>query len=290
MDINRLSPYIRVAMDSVIEPPWHIPERVIFDYELLFVKEGHIIVTVEDEQYAGKPDDIFLFKPGQRHSIRLAEGTSRFRQPHIHFDLIYRPDSPKVKVSFKPLRHMTAEEKAMIREDWTAGLPVRLPAKIALGNPDYFEKLLFDVIAEFQMKLPFYEMNVKGMFVKLWTYLLREMYRAENPEVYSRMDELTAIKAYLEHLTDRDVTLDELSARFNISKYHLVRLFKKAFAATPIHYHQMVRIGKAKEMIQFTGLNLTKIAEQFGFGSLGAFSRTFKNIEGVPASYYRNRK
>ena len=42
MDINYLSPYIRVAMDSTINPPWKLPERVIFDYELLFVKEGII--------------------------------------------------------------------------------------------------------------------------------------------------------------------------------------------------------------------------------------------------------
>lgn len=288
MDINYLSPYIRVAMDSRIEPPWHLQERVIFDYELLYVKEGRILVTVEDREYFGNPGDIFLFKPKQRHSIRVL-GENCFRQPHIHFDLFYQQDSPEVKVSFKPLESMTDHEMRWFREDVTKNPAMQLPNKICLRNTRYFEDMLFDIINEFTMKMPFYEINIKGLFTKLWTYLMRENYMENNPAVLGNIDELIRIKDYLASNIDREITLDMLTKEFKISKFHLVRLFKKAFGITPMHYNRLVRINKAKEMIQFTSKSFTEISEMLGFNSVNAFSRNFRNVEGVPPSFYRRK-
>ena len=82
-------------------------------------------------------------------------------------------------------------------------------------------------------------------------------------------------------------SLEELEKRFNLSKYHLVKIFKKAFSYSPIQYHQIIRIQKAKEMIQYSNKSLTQIAEELGFTSINAFSRAFKNTDGVYPSYYR---
>jgi len=40
MNIHHLSPYIRIAMDNTPPASWYFDERVLFDYELLYVKEG----------------------------------------------------------------------------------------------------------------------------------------------------------------------------------------------------------------------------------------------------------
>jgi len=67
-------------------------------------------------------------------------------------------------------------------------------------------------------------------------------------------------------------------------------VFKKAFAMTPIYYHRVMRVEKAKELIQFTDTTLTKIIESMGFSSINAFSRTFKMVEGVPPTFYRRKR
>ena len=177
----------------------------------------------------------------------------------------------------------------MIRSDDLNMFGVNLPVKMELHRVEYFEKLLFDVVEEYQMKLPLYEISAKGLFLKLWIYLLREAYWNSNPEMFSIMEELVRIKDYLGNNVYKAVTLDELAEKFNISKYHLDRLFKKAFLISPIHYHQWIRIEKAKEMIQCTNRSFTQIAEVFGYGSINAFSRAFKNFDGVPPSFYRRR-
>jgi AraC-like DNA-binding protein len=288
MDINNISPYIRVALDSIIPPPWQLNERVIFDYELLYVKEGEINVTIEDEIYYGKPGDIFFIRPKQRHSIHI-NGNKPLRQPHIHFDFFYKTDSPKVKVSFKPLEQMSESELMLFRDDIADSFGIKFPGKIRIRKVDYFEKMLFDIIYEYNTKLPFYEISVKGLTVKLLTYLMREIYWSDNPTVYSNMEELRDIKEYLDCNFRRVVSLDELVERFNMSKYYLIRHFKRAFGMSPIQYHQLLRIEKVKEMIQYTNQSIGNIAEEFGFDSINAFSRSFKGLEGVPPSYYRKR-
>jgi len=275
-------------MDSIIDSPWKITERVIFDYELLYIKDGSAVITIEDSEYSAQAGDIFLFKPKQRHSIRTI-GNARFRQPHIHFDLFYRIDSPDVKVSFKALDNMTMDELEYFREDVTSDGLMNLPNKISLKNVDYFESMLFEIIKEYKERTPFYEILIKGLFLKLWAYLLREHKFTLNPIMFNYIDELEAVKEFLKTNLDKEINLDILAKEFKISKYHLSRTFKKVFGTTPIHYSQLLRIEKAKELIQYSSMNLTGISEMLGFKSINAFSRSFRNIEGVPPSYYRRR-
>ncbi len=286
MDINYLSPYIRVAMDSIIEAPWTLAERVIFDYELLYIMEGEVLITVEDKSYDGRPGDVFLFKPKEKHSITVM-GASRFRQPHLHFDLNYRQDSLDVKVSFKKLTEIEQKDQKKFRRDMTKEPGMQLPNKIVLRNIKLFEEMLFDIIKEFEAKSPYYELSLKGLFLRLWTYLLRENYWNENPLAYNNMDELMRVKEYLNCHTDREISLDDLSRMFNISKYHLIRLFNKVFSISPVHYHQMMRMEKAKKLIQFSNASITEISEILGFSCINSFSRAFRKMEGVPPTFYR---
>lgn len=285
MDYNYLSPYIRIAMDSSIKPPWYLVPRDILDYELLYIKEGYVIIIIEEIRYEGKPGDIFLFKPKQRHSIKI-QGDETFRQPHLHFDLIYQEDSPLVKVSFKPCEQMAMDEREHFRENVIA----ELPNKLSVRNIGYFEELLFEIIKEFQEQMPFYEISIKGLFIKLWTYILREHQYGSDTLTYDRLEELKLIRDYIRNHAERELSLAELSSDFHISKYHLIRLFKKTFGDTPMHYHSLQRMAKAKEKIQFTNLSLIDIASMSGFDNINTFSRAFRKIEGVPPSYYRVHK
>jgi AraC-like DNA-binding protein len=288
MDLNTLSPYVRIAWDSYIYPPVNITERVIFDYEVMYVKEGEIKVTVEDREYYGQPGDIFLFKPMETHSIFLLNNKP-LHQPHLHFDLYYQPDSSIVKVSYSPLRAIADQEKHLFRKDVLRDMQTPLPNHFRLNKPLVIEKLIYDIIFEFDRKFPFYETAAKGLFIELWIQLLRENHWQNNTHLVSNWEQLDRVKNYLSHHTDQEITLDELAALANLSKYYLCRLFKNAFGLTPIQYHVAIRLEKAKQMIQFTNLPLSRIAENLGFHSIHAFSRAFHKVEGVAPSFYRKK-
>jgi AraC-like DNA-binding protein len=289
VDLQELSPYIRFASDSIIPAPWKLNERVLFDYEILYVKEGKIEVIIENTKYIGVPGDIFLIKPKKKHSIQSIAGQN-IRQPHIHFDMLYQEDSPDIKISFKPLEQFSNKELNLFREDIFNDSEVNFAEHIRPQNPLIIEKMIFDIIKEFEMKMPFYEINMKGLFIQLFIHLLRENYWAQNPQLFSNMNELYKIQTFLKHNVTRKVQLDELSEMFNISKFHLIRLFKKAFGMGPIQYHQLNRLENAKEKIKFTSTPISEIAEEFGFENIQSFSRAFKKWEGVPPTFYRRTK
>lgn len=278
------APYIRIATHSRLPLPWAVPEREIWDYEILFLQEGRLHVTVEDKTYEGLPGDIFFFKPRQRHSIRALDGTAEIDQPHIHFDLTERPDSPELSVSFKMPQTMTDKERAWFRDDELSAEPWPIPNHIRPRYPERFQTILFELIEEFQRKQPMYEISCRGLLLSLLASLLRYG-RQQEP---SSGADMLAIREYLYLHGEREVTLDELSGMFNLSKYYMVRAYKKAFGKSPVQHHKLMRLDKAKQLLRFSNLTVQLIADQLGFGSIHAFSRAFKMSEGLSPMRYRH--
>jgi len=150
--------------------------------------------------------------------------------------------------------------------------------------------MIFEIIREIQMKLPFYEITMNGLFLQLLNAILRENYWNQNPHLVSNIGEMEQLRIFLKHNIDRKVTLDELSKISGISKYHLISLFKQTFGMSPIQFHMLQRIEKAREWIQSTNDPLTLIAENTGFPDIHSFSKAFKKIDGVNPSFYRKKK
>ncbi|KQX45224.1 AraC family transcriptional regulator [Paenibacillus sp. Root444D2] len=287
MSFQNVSPYIRIAMDSIIQSPWMLKERMLWDYELLYLMEGRADITIEDKTYEGRPGDLFLFKPGKRHSIQII-GDNPIRQPHVHFDLFEQADSGDVKVSFKMLQDMDETERSWFRKDELSGALVDLPTYIRLREPSRVEQQLFGIISEFEAKLPLYEWRLKGSLLELITYIVRE--HAWNGRLYENslhQELLLDIERYIAAHVHRELKLDELSERFHISKYYLIHLFNKVFDVSPIQYHQRIRLERAKNMIRHTLMPLQEIADQLGFSGIHAFSRAFKKKVGVSPAGFR---
>lgn len=286
MDIKHMSPYIRVALDSRIKPPWTLKERVLFDYELMYIESGEVLVTIDHIEYHGMPSDVFLFKPKQPHSIKLI-GEQPLHQPHIHFDLFYKEDSEEVKLSFRPLEKILYSEMKYFRDDVTSGPDLHIPNHIKLQEPILVKNMFYDIIREEASKEPYHQLNSKGLFMQLWHHILKEVYMQNNPNITSNMHTLLDVKKYIEMHVTEVLSLDDLAEYGHLSKYHLIRLFKDTFGISPMTYHQELRIQKAKYLIQYSSMQITEISDMLGFKSIHSFSRCFKNKDGLNPSHYR---
>ena len=94
-----------------------------------------------------------------------------------------------------------------------------------------------------------------------------------------QIDAVIAIRNYINQNYQSEVNLDLLSKVQFISKYHLLRLFKKYYGLTPNQYLIDVRIEKAKYYLK-KGTSVTETCFAIGFESLGSFSALFKNKTG----------
>ena len=113
MELSSINPHIRVAMHSVIRSGESIKQRVIYDYELIYLERGEFTLHYESTSHLCRSGDILLLCPGVPHCFTLDHGD--ISQPHIHFDLTARPESNRIPVSFKDLSEMTEKEKEWIQ-------------------------------------------------------------------------------------------------------------------------------------------------------------------------------
>lgn len=90
---------------------------------------------------------------------------------------------------------------------------------------------------------------------------------------------------YLHSNFSGDVTLDELAAVAGVSKFHLVREFRRQVGMTPHKYLLTLRVGHAKRLL-LGGLTAAAAATHAGFYDESHLGKYFKQIVGVsPGSY-----
>ncbi len=75
-----------------------------------------------------------------------------------------------------------------------------------------------------------------------------------------------------------------------VSEAHFARSFKEAFGVPPHRYLLTRRIERATALLRDTELSITEVAFQTGWGSLGTFGRTFRDITGESPGAVRARE
>jgi AraC family transcriptional regulator len=89
-----------------------------------------------------------------------------------------------------------------------------------------------------------------------------------------------------EHLED-PLSLDQLSARACLSKFHFSRAFRIAVGTSPKRYVSGRRLQLAKSLLQSTRESLANIAFACHFSSQANFSRAFRGATGFTPGRYR---
>ncbi len=100
--------------------------------------------------------------------------------------------------------------------------------------------------------------------------------------------ELDQVQAYmLEHI-DRAITLDNLAAVANMSKYHFSNRYKELTGYSPIKHFLNMKMEHACHLLDATDLGVGEIARRVGYDDSLYFSRLFRNTIGASPRGYRN--
>lgn len=185
---------------------------------------------------------------------------------------------------------MPPEDLQFFRKDILAEIFPQLPSCLHFSKNMLFESYLFDLIEEFNHPSMLTQVRQQWLFLRLLDLFIAEASYSWQ-KVNSSGAESTAsrIKLYLDNNTSSRITLDDLAMVLHLDKSYLVNLFKRFYGETPISYHQKIRINKARNMLMYTNLSITQIAEATGFSSIHDFDRVFHKINQVTPSSYRIR-
>lgn len=97
------------------------------------------------------------------------------------------------------------------------------------------------------------------------------------------------VQHWLQASEGKDLDLATLAAMAGLEQRTFLRRFQKATGLTTTEYGQRLRVGKARELLQFTMQSVDKVAWDVGYGDPGAFRKVFARIVGLTPSDYRAR-
>ncbi len=99
-------------------------------------------------------------------------------------------------------------------------------------------------------------------------------------------DDMLNSAIFIRNNPERDIGIQEMADAVHSSKYHFLRVFKRALGITPHRFQLQSRIRKAQRLIE-KGTSLTDVAFATGFFDQSHFIKCFKKTVGFTPTEYK---
>lgn len=250
--------HLRGAMEESVDWHYHTFHKII---EFLGGESGY---GVEGKQYLLQPGDLVLVPQGCIHRPE-AEPNAPYERRILYLSpefLRRAGGSCDLAACFDRARE---EFRFVVHPaDGTGG--AQLAALEHAEREDAFGRELLAQSLLFQF------------LIGLNRAMADDLLQYAKPAAYDR--KIEAILRYLsEHLTE-PVSIDDLAARFFVSKYHMMRQFRAQTGYTIHGYLTGKRLMRARAMIA-AGTPVLQASEESGFGDYSAFLRAYRKQFGA---------
>ena len=244
---------------------FHIQDRCEREQEFHYHDFCKIVsYNIEGKSYKLSPYDIVLVNKGDIHKPEYVAG-------ELYERVIFF-------VSEKYMEQHEGEEYSLancFRQAKQEGCNVlRFPAMVNSTFMDIIEKI------EMNSQNHRYAGKLYGDALFLEFMVLLNRACLEEKDCFSKnvmynQKMIDIIRYINEHLKE-ELSIDSLSERFYISKYHMMRQFKEETGYTIHNYITEKRVQAANRLIQ-AGVSATKACYECGFQDYSTFSRAFKS-------------
>ncbi|MDP4093559.1 MAG: AraC family transcriptional regulator [Bacillota bacterium] len=246
-------------------------------FEIFFLLSGHVTYLIEGRSYRLSPGDILLINNNELHKPVLTSG-----EAYERIIVWIKPDFLN-KHSIKDCDLSYCFHHALINVQNLIRLNVSDRKKIQ--NAVF---LLEDACesAEFGNHI-LRNSYMMEIIVHINRYFLQSS-KSENINHAEFNDKISRLVDYINQNLAENLSLDQLSEKFYLSKYHLLHEFKKYTGYSIHQYILQKRLISAKKLLK-EGMSVNEVCEASGFNDYSNFIRTFKNNYGVsPKRYSKN--
>ena len=157
------------------------------------------------------------------------------------------------------------------------------------GAADWVEPVLLRLESIARKEAPDYELYESECLTQLMTLLLTKKPERGGHASGETLQKWEQIHQYLEEHFAEKITLEDLGKRFSVSKYYMLRGFKRRYGVTIVQFINQCRMNYAKNELRFTDKQIDTIAEECGIHDSSYFNRIFRTTEGISAGAYRRQ-
>ena len=160
---------------------------------------------------------------------------------------------------------------------------------IPAGRQEYIEDLFQKMLYEYNGVDELSKELLKNYFCELISFLIR--FLRKNVDALSLPDRNNEIieeaVKYIYYNYDKDLTLEEVARKFNLSKSHFSKRFKAVTGFGYKEYLINVRLKEACNLLLNTEKSITDIAFTCGFNDSNYFGDAFRKANGISPHKYR---
>ena len=254
-----------------------VPSHWHDEMEIIYVKKGKGLITVDFRQYIVKAPTIVLIIPGQLHSIeQLEEYSMEYENILFHPNMLLPKQNDTSSTNFLlPLLKGT----------------VNVPTVFTPVYP-YYQNLAAPIDACDEIcktKPQGYELYIKSQLYQL-LYILNNRCRNLSKPIKSKrtLDKTRLVLKYIENNYMQHISVAEIANIAGFSESHFMRYFKETMGTSFVDYLKDYRLTMAARLLVTSESAILNIASEVGFDNLSYFNRAFKKRYGMTPSQYRN--
>lgn len=243
-------------------------------YEIYLLLRGQVSYIVENHLYKMRPGDIMLVSPLELHQARIATDTEPYERIVLWVARPYLERLSSARTSLTRCFDTTvAGHTNLLRLPGATSAAMRQKLE-TLGELHAREGYGDDLLAT-------------GCLVSLLVELNRAAAdrRGQNTADCSTDRVVDAVLTYINEHYNEPLTLDMLSEKFFISKYHLLRKFDAQVGTTVHRYILQKRLLIAKQLLA-GGVAPNEACGYCGFGDYANFYRAFRGEYGTTPRQY----
>lgn len=245
-----------------VRPHWHE------QFEIIYLKRGTGVVTVDLQPYPVAAGDIVPVLPGRLHSI---EGSSeRLEYENMIFSL----------------EMLEGREDAWCRD--ACLVPLRegrlaVPDVIRPGTERYEETAacLDEMDRLGEKRQPGYPLLIKSELFRLLSLFYRYGPSKNGPAAARKTERLKNLLGWVQEHYGQAVTVAQAAEIIGYSPAHFMRFFRACTGQTFVQYLTDYRLAAARRLLIETDDSIETIAAECGFQNLSYFYRCFKRRYGA---------
>lgn len=233
-------------------------------YKILLFLKGDVTYHIEGRTFQLVPGDIVLIPAEEIH------------RPQLNTDTCYEREILYLSSDFLNSFQKTKDDLSLCFSN------ARKRQSYVIRVPSFYQKHIMDIFLRLEEEVSENTLYAGNLYQEnLVTELLILLNRAAlnqqsiYPDNTCQNDKILLILDYINSHLSEPLTIDMLSERFFISRYHLMHLFKSSTGYTVGSYITIKRLFLARAMIQ-TGTSVTEACYLSGFQNYSTFSRAYK--------------
>ena len=246
------------------------------EMELIYIKKGQGVVTVDFRPYRVNERTLVLILPGQLHSIEQYEDEKmEYENIIFHPDMLLSKAVDTCGTEFiKPLMRRT----------------ITVPTIFTPVYPYYTDVIApIDACDEIGKTRPQgYELYIKSMLFQFF-FILDNRCRnlTQSTQNKKTLDKMKVVLKYVENHYAEKITIADIAKVAEFSESHFMRYFKETMGMSFVEYLKDYRLKMAARLLHGSESSILTISDEVGFENLSYFNRSFKQRYGVTPSQYR---